>query len=83
MPEDNKPLQAEVSKQMQAWANVLDETFNGKDCKSENRKYGFALLVYKLEEEEGNVRMNYISNSQRKDMIKAMKEFIARDALNN
>jgi len=83
MPEDHGPIQPEIREQMNCWGEVLDETFNGKDYKTKPRKYGFALLVYKLGEDDGTHRMNYISNSQRKDMIKAMKEFIARDALNN
>jgi len=83
MPDNHGPIQDEIKEQMQAWGNVLDETFNGKDCKLEDRKYGFALLVFPFGEDDGTHRMNYISNATRRDMIKAMKEFIARDALNN
>lgn len=83
MPDNDEPIQPEISQQMKCWAEVLDDTFNGKDCKSEDRKYGFALFVFKFDEVEGDQRMNYISNATRRDMIKAMKEFIARDALNN
>ena len=39
------------------------------------KKYGFCLLVYEHGIDKG--RMNYVSNSQREDGIKAMKEFIA------
>lgn len=39
-------------------------------------KYGFALLMFGLEE---GGRMNYISNCDRGDMLVAMKEFIARN----
>jgi len=90
MPEDHEPIQPEISAQMQSWAEVLNETFNGKECKIKDRKYGFALLVFKFGEDDGTgigkgdgTHMNYISNATRKDMIRTMKEFIARDALNN
>ena len=47
-------------------AAVLDRAFDG---------FGFVLLVYQHESADG--RMNYISNTQREDMIVAMKELIA------
>lgn len=37
-------------------------------------KYGFCLLVYEHNTSSG--RLNYVSNSQREDVVKAMKEFI-------
>jgi hypothetical protein len=39
-------------------------------------KYGFCLLVY--EHNTGEGRMNYVSNSNREDVVKAMKEFIEK-----
>ena len=51
---------------MNTVAGVLDDVFDG---------YGFCLLVFDQNTEEG--RMNYISNSNRDDMITALKEFIA------
>lgn len=39
------------------------------------KKYGFCVLIYEHDTNDG--RMNYVSNSQRADVIKAMKEFIA------
>jgi nitrous oxidase accessory protein NosD len=38
------------------------------------KKYGFCVLIYEHNTDKG--RMNYVSNSQREDVIKAMKEFI-------
>lgn len=38
------------------------------------KNYGFSLLIYEHNNDTG--RMNYVSNSQREDVIKAMKEFI-------
>lgn len=37
-------------------------------------KYGFCVLVYEHNTDTG--RMNYVSNSQREDVVKAMKAFI-------
>jgi hypothetical protein len=37
-------------------------------------QYGFTVLIYEHNTDSG--RMNYVSNSQREDVIKAMKEFI-------
>lgn len=38
------------------------------------KKYGFSVLIY--EHGTGDGRLNYVSNSKREDVIKAMKEFI-------
>ncbi|MGF6641869.1 hypothetical protein [Paraburkholderia sp. MM6662-R1] len=37
--------------------------------------YGFALLVFDFNRIEGG-RMNYISNANREDMMKALREFV-------
>lgn len=37
------------------------------------KNYGFCVLIY---EHNSDGRMNYVSNSQREDVVKAMKEFI-------
>ena len=57
---------------MNRLAGALDGMFEG---------YGFCLLVFPLADTEGdmNGRMNYISNAERRDMLIAMKEFIARN----
>lgn len=41
-------------------------------------KYGFCLLVYENDTAEG--RLNYVSNSRREDVVKAMQEFIEKTA---
>ncbi|HLO11045.1 MAG TPA: hypothetical protein VK190_02190 [Pseudoneobacillus sp.] len=40
------------------------------------KKYGFCVLVYENNTDKG--RMNYVSNSQREAVVKAMKEFIEK-----
>lgn len=39
-------------------------------------KWGFALLCFPFDDREG--LLNYIANGDRKDIIKTMKEFIAK-----
>jgi|GEM_PF-2509148 len=62
------PIQADLVERMNALAFLLEEeALPG---------WGFALLVFPFGKEG---RMNYISNAERSDMVKAMKEFIARN----
>ena len=82
MPNTHGPIQDEVYIEMNVLGGVLDEVFNGKNQKGKSRKFGFALLVFPFGEDDGTHRMNYISNSKRKDMIKAMKEFISKEERN-
>lgn len=39
--------------------------------------YGFTLLTYQFGENPDN-RLNYVSNSNREDVVKAMKEWIEK-----
>lgn len=39
--------------------------------------FGFALLMFDLDSKHG--RMNYVSNARRADMLRAMKEFVAKN----
>jgi hypothetical protein len=71
-----EPIQEKYRKQMNAIAEVLDEVFNGS-LKREERKVGWALLTFDFGCPKG-ARTNYISNSERADMLNAMKEFVAR-----
>jgi hypothetical protein len=45
-------------------------------AKKLGKKYGFFLMVYEHNCEDG--RSNYVSNSNREDVVKAMKEFIEK-----
>lgn len=69
-----QPIQAQFIEQMNAIASVLDEVLNSKQRPP---KVGFALLCFNLEV-DADSRTNYICNCERKDMLNAMKEFIAR-----
>lgn len=65
MPE--QPIEPDKHEAMNAIAEALQEFLPG---------LGFALLVFEYHDKG---RMNYISNTQREDMLIAMKEFISRN----
>jgi len=62
----DQPIEQQRRDVMNVVASILTDAFRG---------YGFCLLVFDLNSHDG--RMNYISNAQRKDMLTAMREFIA------
>lgn len=73
--DDHGPVQEAFVQKMNELAGFLDEHLNpgGKG----NRQIGFALLMFPFgEKPEG--RMNYIGNASRPDMLKALKELVAR-----
>lgn len=59
---------------MRAIAEALDDVLNGARRPKAN---GFVVLVFPLNGPEG-ARTNYVSNCDRKDIVVAMKEAIAR-----
>jgi hypothetical protein len=74
------PIEARFVANMNAVAQVLDETFNG-EAKGKDRKVGFVLLVFPFNADGliDNARCNFISNgADRKDVVTLMKELIAR-----
>lgn len=74
MHTDSK-ITAEYRALMNQIAAGLDEAFNGP--KGEPRKVGFVLLQFPFGGPEG-ARTNYISNANRKDIVVALKEIVAR-----
>lgn len=78
MPDTHGPIQDELKEFMNNLGRGIDNLLNGKECKPKKRKWGFALLIFPFGETP-NGRMNYLSNSEREDMLVAMKEFIARN----
>lgn len=78
----HQPIQREVREKANELGRFLDEYLNGPKLPllptGGARKWGFALLVFKLGGPTDGDRMNYISNAERADMLVAMKEFIAR-----
>lgn len=59
---------------MQAIAQGLDDTLNGAELPKKN---GFVVLLFPFDQVEG-ARTNYVSNCDRKDIIAALKEVVAR-----
>jgi hypothetical protein len=57
-------------------AKALDELLND-ELKGNDRKIGFVLLIFPFNSPD-MTNVNYISNGNRKDLIIAMKEIIAR-----
>ena len=47
----------------------------GANLKAKRVHFGFALLMFSFDGPE----LTYVSNAERKDMLKALKEFIARN----
>ncbi len=62
--------------QMNALAASLDRAFNG-DNRGKDRSTGFVLLMFPFDAAEG-ARTNYISNADRRDIVVALKEIVAR-----
>ena len=61
---------------MRLLARYLDELFNGQ-ARGNDREVGFLLLVFPFEGGDA-ARCNYISNAGREDMVRLMKEMVAR-----
>lgn len=70
-----EPISSKYRSVMNALARGLDKALNGK---ARPKKVGFVLLTFEFGIEDGSGRVNYISNADRRDMIVAMKEWLAR-----
>jgi hypothetical protein len=69
------PIPLKYRGRMNALARGLDKALNGK---APPKKVGFVLLTFEFGIEDGSGRVSYISNADRRDMIVAMKEWLAR-----
>lgn len=69
----DKPIEEKYTETMRAIAAAVDSIFNGELCE---RTTGFVLMVFPFNGHEG--RCNYISNAQREDVKKLLKEQLAR-----
>jgi hypothetical protein len=65
-----------TNEQLRAIARALDDALNGTDPATPKRN-GFVVLIYPIGAEPGR-RVNYISNVERKEMLVALKEIVAR-----
>lgn len=73
----HEAIEAEHRADMNRLAKLIDATLNAGQFAP---RVGFCLLVFPLgvPDPASNPRMNYIANANRADMVKAMREFIAR-----
>lgn len=67
-------MQSDPKEMMQALARGLDGALNGSERPKKN---GFVLLIFPFDLPEG-ARTNYVSNADRKDIVVALKEIVAR-----
>lgn len=67
---DHGPVQEEYSEKMTRLAEAVDELFNGK---SDQREHAFVIMVLPM---SGQGRINYMSNLDRLDMIRALRVLI-------
>lgn len=79
MPDSHGPIEERHQEQMRALGIALDATFNPENENGGEKKYGFCLLVFDFGEPTETSRMNYVCNAKRKDMVKALEDFIARE----
>lgn len=78
MPEKEQPIEKEFQKKMRTLGIMLNDILN----ESGKKEVGFCLLSFKFGEPTEYSRINYISNANRKDMIKALEDFLEREKEN-
>jgi hypothetical protein len=69
------PIDPAMTLAMSLLADVLDETFNGKGCKPEDKKVGFFLTTFEF---NAPGRFNYISNADKLDVRAMLADVLAR-----
>lgn len=73
----DEPIEPRFEDTMRALAEALDEALNGDD-KGKDRSVGFILMVYPHRGGKPGDRCNYISNSQRSQVVTMLKEQLRR-----
>lgn len=78
---DHGDIEPKYHSMMNALAHGIDDILNGKDCASDEKEVGFVLIMFDINDgpKPKDGRFNYISNSDRTDVIATMKEVIARN----
>lgn len=72
---DPGPIEPKLHVTMNALASSLDEIFNGKNCKPEDKKVGFFLTAFNF---DAPGRFNYISNADKGDVRAMLADILAR-----
>lgn len=68
----DQPIENKYHAMMNALADGIDTLLNGPDAKTDKSKTGFCLMMFDFGEGPG--RCNYISNAQRPQVIKLLRE---------
>lgn len=71
------PIEPGYRRMMNDVAGVLDRFFNGEK-QGDDRKTGFVLLVFNFGDGSPGERCNYISNTQRSDIVNLLQEQLKR-----
>ena len=79
MPDTHGPIEPQMFKDMNEIGIILDHALNPQLEVGGERQWGFALITFKFGEPDDSSRINYISSAPRKEMIKALEEFIERN----
>lgn len=79
MRTDQQDIEQQYRALMNDFARMVDDIFNPGFSKGEKekRETGFIVFAFAFGDKPGR-RMNYIANCDRKDVIVALKEWIAR-----
>jgi hypothetical protein len=70
------PVDPEYLEKMRVLARGIDHHFNGSSSPASPKKIGFILMVFPFGDGEG--RCNYMSNAERADVVRMLKEQIRR-----
>lgn len=70
-------IEEQYREQMKALGRAIGEIFNGEGVPMSEHKVGFFLMVYP-HGDDFDGRANYISNSDRRDIVTLLKEMTAR-----
>ena len=72
------PIEDAYREKMNELAHLVDRFFNGSRT-GKDRQVGFVLMVFDFESTKTDAsRCNYISNANRSDVVKLLKEQIKR-----
>ena len=69
------PVSSEYRQMLNELARGIDAVLNGNE---RPKRLGFCLLMFEFGINDGSGRVNYISNADRRDMLVAVKEWLAR-----
>jgi len=75
---DHGPVDQRFVTVLNALARGIDDVLNGEDCPPEQKTMGFLLCLYEFGEPHPGSRFNYISNSDRTDVLDTLRDIVSR-----